>query len=49
MNDLCPECVTVTVELVGMTDLVTPPAPLKRCTTCCAEVIDIVPAIDEEL
>lgn len=39
--DLCPRCGTLTVELVGMTDLVTPPAPLGRCTECGAEVVDI--------
>jgi hypothetical protein len=41
VKDLCPECGTWTVELSGMTDVVTPPAPSKRCTTCGLEVIDL--------
>jgi hypothetical protein len=48
VTDLCPECGTFTVELVGMTDVVTPAAPLKRCNACGVEVIDLVPAFDED-
>lgn len=42
MADLCPECMTFTVVAYGMSDKVTPPAPLKRCTSCGVEVIDLV-------
>lgn len=43
MADLCPECMTFTVVAYGMSDKVTPPpVPLKRCTSCGVEVIDLV-------
>jgi hypothetical protein len=41
MADLCPECSTFTVEAIGVTNAVKPPAPLKRCSSCGVEVIDI--------
>lgn len=41
MRDLCPECGTLTVKVVGMDDRLVPPAPVKRCTTCGVEVVDL--------